>query len=132
MSWQRLSRHKDVGGLGFRNLRDYNMAFLGKQGWRLVTNDNSLVAKIYKARYYSNGSFFSAELGLNPSFIWRSLWEAKSLVRMGARKAIGDGKSTMILDEPQLPGAGTNFITTYHPNLAGRTVDSLMQIEERV
>uniref|UniRef100_A0A803PV21 Reverse transcriptase n=1 Tax=Cannabis sativa TaxID=3483 RepID=A0A803PV21_CANSA len=132
MSWQRLSRHKDVGGLGFRNLRDYNMAFLGKQGWRLVTNDNSLVAKIYKARHYSNGSFFSAELGPNRSFIWRSLWEAKSLVRMGARKAIGDGKSTMILNEPWLPGTGCNFITTSHPNLVGRTVDSLMKMEEKV
>uniref|UniRef100_A0A803QEJ8 Reverse transcriptase zinc-binding domain-containing protein n=1 Tax=Cannabis sativa TaxID=3483 RepID=A0A803QEJ8_CANSA len=91
-----------------------------------------VLAKIYKARYFSNGSFLNAELGPNPSFIWRSLWEAKSLVKMGARKAIGDGKSTLILDEPWLPGIGTNFITTYHPNLSGRTVDSLMKIEEKV
>uniref|UniRef100_A0A803NVG0 Reverse transcriptase domain-containing protein n=1 Tax=Cannabis sativa TaxID=3483 RepID=A0A803NVG0_CANSA len=117
MSWNKLSRHKDVGGLGFRNLRDYNLAFLGKQGWRLLTNENSLVSKLYKARYFPNGDFLSAEMGSNPSFIWRSIWEAKSLVKMGARRAIGDGKLTAVIGVPWLPGNENKCITTVHPSL---------------
>ncbi|XP_060974711.1 uncharacterized mitochondrial protein AtMg00310-like [Cannabis sativa] len=80
VSWKRLCQHKNFGGLGFRDLRDYNLSFLGKQGWRLLTMEDTLVAKIYKARYYPQGSFLNAELGQNPSFIWRSIWEAQSLV----------------------------------------------------
>uniref|UniRef100_A0A803PLI3 Reverse transcriptase domain-containing protein n=1 Tax=Cannabis sativa TaxID=3483 RepID=A0A803PLI3_CANSA len=131
MSWNKLSHHKDVGGLGFRNLRDYNLAFLGKQGWRLLTNENSLVSKLYKARYFPNGDFLSSELGSNPSFIWRSIWEAKSLVKMGARRAIGDGKLTGIIGVPWLPGNENQCITTVHPSLVGRNVDCLMKMEGR-
>uniref|UniRef100_A0A803NLB8 Reverse transcriptase domain-containing protein n=1 Tax=Cannabis sativa TaxID=3483 RepID=A0A803NLB8_CANSA len=35
----------------------------GKQAWRLLTNDSSLVARLYKARYYPRGSFLNATLG---------------------------------------------------------------------
>lgn len=31
MSWERMSRHKHAGGLGFKCLRDFNLAMLGKQ-----------------------------------------------------------------------------------------------------
>ncbi|KAM6589905.1 hypothetical protein CsatA_012510 [Cannabis sativa] len=50
---------------------------------------------------------------------------------MGTRRAIGDGKSTLILEDPWLPGVENNFVTSYHPNLVGRTVDSLLQMESK-
>uniref|UniRef100_A0A803QSB3 RNase H type-1 domain-containing protein n=1 Tax=Cannabis sativa TaxID=3483 RepID=A0A803QSB3_CANSA len=131
MSWRKLCRHKDAGGLGFRNLRDYNLSFLGKLGWWLLTNNNSLVAKVYKARYYPKGDFLTAELGPNPSFIWRSVLEAKSLLQMGVSRSIGDGKATSILADPWLPDLDNKFVTTYHPSLVGRTVDSLLQMERK-
>ncbi|KAL8113779.1 hypothetical protein AgCh_020904 [Apium graveolens] len=35
MSWERMSKSKLVGGLGFRCLHDFNVILLGKQGWRV-------------------------------------------------------------------------------------------------
>ncbi|XP_074374116.1 uncharacterized protein LOC141714498 [Apium graveolens] len=32
MSWSRLSKHKTSGGMGFRDLRDFNVTMHGKQG----------------------------------------------------------------------------------------------------
>uniref|UniRef100_A0A803P370 Reverse transcriptase n=1 Tax=Cannabis sativa TaxID=3483 RepID=A0A803P370_CANSA len=63
VSWRRLCQHKHAGGLGFRDLRQYNISFLGKQGWRLLTKEDSLIGRIYKARYYPTGSYITAELG---------------------------------------------------------------------
>lgn len=91
MSWERLSNHKAKGGLSFRDFRDFNLALLGKQGWRLISNSNRLSSKIYKARYFPNSHFFDSKLGDNPSYVWRSIWEAKSVIMAGARWILGKG-----------------------------------------
>lgn len=57
MSWNRLSRHKTAGGMGFRDFRDFNLALLGKQGWRFLSNPESLVIRVYKARYFPKTNF---------------------------------------------------------------------------
>lgn len=64
-----MCKHKNNGGLGCRNLTDFNLALLGKQGCRLLTQEDSLVGQIFKARYFPLGSYMSAELGNNPTFI---------------------------------------------------------------
>lgn len=69
MSWERLAKHKNVGGMGFRHFRDFNIAMLGNQLWRLASNPNSLVSRLYKAKYYDSSDIFHAQLGHNPSFI---------------------------------------------------------------
>lgn len=74
--WQRLCSSKQSGGLGFRDIHDFNIAFLAKQGWRQIMNPNALVSHIYKARYYRDCSFLEARLSMNPSYIWRSIMAA--------------------------------------------------------
>lgn len=44
MSWERMGRSKDSGGLGYWDLECFNMALLAKQGWRILQNPDSLVA----------------------------------------------------------------------------------------
>lgn len=45
MSWERLCTVKEVGGLGFKSLRIFNIAMLAKQAWRLITSVNLLVTR---------------------------------------------------------------------------------------
>jgi hypothetical protein len=52
VSWGKMGLSKDVGGLGYRDLKSFNMALLVKQGWRLIQNLDSLVAKFFKEKYY--------------------------------------------------------------------------------
>jgi hypothetical protein len=55
-----MSRPKCVGGIGFRDMRLFNIAMLGKQGWRLMTRPDSLCARVLKGRHFPNGDFITA------------------------------------------------------------------------
>lgn len=89
--WEAMSMHKNKGGMGFKNLSDFNLALLGKQVWRLLTNENSLVSRLFKARYYPKDSILEAKIGSNPSHIWRSIVAARDLVKDGCRWRVGSG-----------------------------------------
>ncbi|KAM6551005.1 hypothetical protein CsatB_000813 [Cannabis sativa] len=128
-SWKNLCKHKTIGGLGFRDFREYNLSLLGKQAWRLLTEEDSLVCKVYKAKYFSTGSFLSASLGHNPSFIWKSIYETKDLIVVGARIRIGNGLTTYITNNPWLPGMHQRYTTSSHPALAENWVASLLQVD---
>jgi hypothetical protein len=102
LRWEKLSMHKVNGGLGFKDLTAFNLAMLGKQGWKFLTEPNSLVSRMYKARYFPNNTFLTATIGHNPSYVWRSIFRARFIVRGGARWSIGSGESIRILGEPWL------------------------------
>lgn len=87
---------KCFGGLGFKELRAFNLALLGKHGCRFLTNPASLVARVYKARYFSNSSFVNAMVGSNPSACWRGIFKAKDLICGGIRRRVEDGTGTQI------------------------------------
>ena len=106
MSWDRLSMHKKDGGMGFKSLGTFNLAMLGKQGWRIMTNPQTLIARMYKARYFLHSNFFEAPLVHKPSFVWRSICNAKFILRAGSRWKIGDGSSIPIWNNNWLVGNG--------------------------
>ncbi|CAJ2636059.1 unnamed protein product [Trifolium pratense] len=99
LSWERLSVSKDYGGMGFKNLQAFNMAMLGKQAWNLITRPSNLVTKLLKAKYFPNCDFFESSIGHNPSYVWRSIWSSKSLVKGGCRWTIGTGEHINIWEQ---------------------------------
>ena len=70
LSWDKLCAPKQVGGMGFRQIKQFNLALLAKQGWRLQTMRNSLLYRLFKARYFPNSEFLQASIGSNPSYAW--------------------------------------------------------------
>ena len=78
-----MCKSKLNGGMRFKNLQAFNHAMLAKQGWRLILDPNSLVAQIYKARYYLHGDVFKAKLGSSPSYTWRSIFNGLEVVKRG-------------------------------------------------
>ena len=52
VSWRKMCQSKLHGGMSFRNIQAFNLAILAKQGWRILTNPNSLVARVFKAKYF--------------------------------------------------------------------------------
>ncbi|XP_010474601.1 PREDICTED: uncharacterized protein LOC104754160 [Camelina sativa] len=95
-AWEKLSKPKAVGGLGFRDIEDFNLALLGKQLWRMITHKDSLLARVYKSRYFKHSDPLSASLGNRPSFAWRSIHASQKIIKQGARAVIGNGASVNI------------------------------------
>ncbi|KAH9786019.1 reverse transcriptase domain-containing protein [Citrus sinensis] len=127
LRWDKMCKSKSVGGIGFKRIHDFNIAMLGKQCWRLMTNPLSLVARILKARYYPKVSLVNASVGFNPSYTWRSIMAAKDVVVNGSRIRIGNGQQVQLSKDPWLPDANNGFITSeLDESLATATVDSLM------
>lgn len=94
---------KNKGGLGFRDLVLFNKALLAKQIWRLLQQPESLVARIFKAKYHSSCPILEANLGKKPSLAWRSLIAAQEVIKRGAIWTVGDGKSIKVWGELLAP-----------------------------
>lgn len=113
VSWQKMCRPKCFGGMGFKNLGFFNQSLLAKQCWRIVNDPSSLLAVVIKGRYFPREDFFSASIGSNPSFIWRSLLWGRELLRKGLRWKVGNGSSIPIYGTNWLPRDSNMKICSY-------------------
>lgn len=84
-TWADLCKPKKFGGMDFRRVREMNLAMLGKQGCKFLTDLHALVSDVFKATYLPSCSFLDAPAGSNPSFIWASIRESQSFLREGVR-----------------------------------------------
>ncbi|KAL1827804.1 hypothetical protein ACET3Z_006216 [Daucus carota] len=132
ISWSKMCMPKKCGGLGLRELRKFNLSMLAKQGWRLLKGSNPLASAIMKAKYYPNSSFLDAEVGTNPSYVWRSILASIEVIKAGARKRIGNGRDTCIWGVPWLPEVNNGYVMTPMPvQLQDSRIHSLMQDDGR-
>lgn len=99
MNWDSLCMPKNRGGLSFRSSEEFNRAMLAKQGWRLLKDDQSLVAQVLKSKYFNNCSFLEARLGKKSSFVWRSIIWCHDLLKRDIIWRIENGKKVIIYEE---------------------------------
>ncbi|CAN0916241.1 Uncharacterized mitochondrial protein AtMg00310 [Linum grandiflorum] len=96
MRWERLSIRKEFGRMKFRDIIGFNLAMLGKQGWKLLNDPTALFSRVYKAKYFPIGDFLSAALDGSPSYIWRSIQSTQAMIKRGYRWRLGDGNSIRV------------------------------------
>ena len=80
-----MCKSKWEGGMGFRDLHAFNLAMLAKQGWRMLADPCSLMAQLYKAKYFPNNDVLSAKIGCCPSYAWRSIHQSLEVLTQGTR-----------------------------------------------
>lgn len=49
-NWDKMTACKDQDGFNFLDLKAYNLAMLGKQGCKLITNSSSLLTRVLKVK----------------------------------------------------------------------------------
>ncbi|PRQ37402.1 putative ribonuclease H-like domain, reverse transcriptase zinc-binding domain-containing protein [Rosa chinensis] len=111
-TWEVLCKHKNDGGLGFRDIGCFNQAILAKTVWRLILNPELLACKILYAKYFAGSSWAEVRMGAKPSFIWKSLLWGRDLICSGTRWRIGSGEAVGIWTDKWLPSPWSFQIIT--------------------
>ncbi|XP_050233376.1 uncharacterized protein LOC126681866 [Mercurialis annua] len=107
-SWvacKKICRSKWEGGLGFKDFSAFNQALLGKQTWRVFQNQDSLLFKVLKGKYFHDSPIWKAPLKSNSSWGWRSLWHGLKLLNQDRRWHIANGYQVNTLTDPWIPSS---------------------------
>ena len=76
---------------------------LAKQLWRLIEKPNTLFSRVSKGRYYRNASPLEPIRSYSPTYGWRSIVSARSLVSKWLIKRVGTRSSISVWNDPWLP-----------------------------
>ncbi|TYI50176.1 hypothetical protein E1A91_D12G083400v1, partial [Gossypium mustelinum] len=99
MAWDRVCFLKGMGGLGFRDLRRFNVALLGRQVWRLACCKDTLCFKVLRAKYFPESDVFCPKRVDKPSFTWNSIARAACILHEGFGLNVGNGRKINIWQE---------------------------------
>ena len=91
VKWSSLCSSKSIGGMGFRDFQKFNNALLAKQVWHLIHHRDSLLFKVFSAKYFPNGNILEALVHPRCSYAWRSILQARGVIEKGAIWRVGNG-----------------------------------------
>jgi hypothetical protein len=99
---------------------------LAKQGWRIVTEPQSLMARTIKAKYFPHCNFFQAKQGSRPSYSWQSILKASWILKKGCFWIVGNGNNIRIWEDRWInPQAGKS---TWTPKPANPTITTVNEL----
>lgn len=99
MSWERLSAPKEQGGMGFREFENFNLALLGKHGWRFLTHPDSLCSQVLRGKYFPDGDFMRAHAPSSASATWKAIVAGRAALEKGLIKRVGSGQTISIWND---------------------------------
>lgn len=79
-----MCKPKNEGGMGFMDLKIFNKTLIAKK--KLASTEKSRVSST------STTNFIYSKLRSAPSYTWRGIWEAKSILYQGFCWRVGDNK----------------------------------------
>lgn len=87
----------------FRNLECFNKPLLEKQLWRLLVQPQSLVVVILQEKYCPLWNILEAKARRHHSLLWKSLLEAREILKLRLRWRVGNGEKINIQDDKWIP-----------------------------
>ncbi|KAL2906857.1 hypothetical protein RDABS01_005567 [Bienertia sinuspersici] len=95
-SWNKICSPLNAGGLGVRNLRIWNLTFMAKLGWKILTDENKLWVKLLRERYLRKCNFMDAIPNQGQSQLWRDVLKGRDILSTSLIMGIGDGSQTSL------------------------------------
>lgn len=99
ISWNKLCRPKEEGGVGLRNFTDIKKAAALKLLWHYA-NGSSLWAKWMRERYCNNKNFWTLDSDNNSSGTWKNILKYRDKGLEHMNKGIANGLNTSLWFDP--------------------------------
>lgn len=117
VNWRRVCTSKESGGLGLKNLGDFNLALLSKWLWKLRVTDSAMWRDILCYKYYRIGRAwdFYPDSAFSVSPIWKGILQASDITRAGMRLSIGNGSRCLFWEDRW---CGAQSLSSLFPKLA--------------
>lgn len=98
---------------------------LAKQGWKIIQQPHSVMARVLNSKYFPNQTFMEASAYENPSWGWRSIMEGKKVLLKGMRWQVRCGNQINCQQDPWInstypfkprlkEGNWSQFVTVRH------------------
>ncbi|KAL9831121.1 putative ribonuclease H domain, reverse transcriptase zinc-binding domain-containing protein [Arabidopsis thaliana] len=127
IDWLKMAKTKKEGGLGFKDITNFNDALLAKVSWRILTSPCCLLARILLGKYCRSSSFLDCTVASYSSHGWRSICMGRDLIKSNLDKVIGSGSDTLFWNEPWISLSSPTTPMGPSPELfSGMTVDHLI------
>lgn len=85
---------------------------------------DSLVARVFKAKYYPNGELIVTVLSGNPFSTWTTIAHSLELLKKGLIWRVGNGKKIRVWRDSWIPR------TTYYKVLSPKRNNRVMRVSE--
>ena len=96
VAWEAVCKPRQEGGLGIRNLADFNIALMTTHIWSILTHKESLWVKWVHSYKLRGRNFWDVPCLGDVSWGWRKLLEIRNKVRPFIWHKINNGKSTSV------------------------------------
>lgn len=111
IGWNTICSPKEEGGLGFRNLKGLNKAYMLKFGWQLIAHPAKLWVRIMKAKYGSGPQAVPiVRQHNNCSRTWRGIATGWPLIQANLFWVVRNGRDTRFWRDHWIPGID-NLVT---------------------
>ncbi|XP_013624812.1 PREDICTED: uncharacterized protein LOC106330980 [Brassica oleracea var. oleracea] len=102
IAFSELAISKGDGGIELRDIETFNLAMLAKLSCRIYTRPDCLLARVLLGKYCKFQPFSQVSATSSISHGWRSILCGRDLLMANTGKAIGNGRDTLIWEEPWL------------------------------
>ena len=79
VAWKDVCRPRALGGLGIRNIQEWNEAAIGKYVWNIAAKKDSLFVKWINSIYLMNGNWWEYSAPIDASWYWKRIVGLKSV-----------------------------------------------------
>lgn len=110
IGWKTICSPKEEGGLGFRDLKILNKAYMLKLGWQLISQPNKLWVRIMKAKYGCGPQAMpTVRPHTNCSRTWHGIATGWPLIQSNMFWAVRNGRDTRFWKDHWIPGVDSLF-----------------------
>jgi hypothetical protein len=103
ISWDKICKPKDEGGIGVRDLKKMNQTLILKLVWQIASQDDKVWIGIMRAKYFSSGSLWETHDQTPSSALWKAIQSTKHMIKEDISWVIGYGKKIKAIHEPWVP-----------------------------